>query len=83
MQPHLVRSEVQSWLEDQRESERVIRRERISSLLNRSTDEAWVIYLDMIDSRLENSPDTHKPSFLLTEMRRALDRCPHKAHISP
>ena len=82
MQPHLVRSEVRRWLEGQREAERVIRRERISSLRSRSTDEAWAIYLSLTDSRLGDSPDAHKPSYLLTAMRRALDRRPQRMQIS-
>lgn len=83
MEPRLHKSEVQRWLAGQRESEKVIRKERVKALLNRSPDEAWTVYLSLTDSWLGNSPDASKPSYLLTAMRRALDRRSQRKHLVP
>ena len=83
MGSRLSRSELQRWLAGQRESEKVIRKERVQSLLNRSPDEAWTTYLSLIENELRNPPDPGEPSYVLIAMRRALDRRSHRKRLAP
>ena len=77
MGSRLCRSEIQRWLAGQRESEKVIEKERVQSLLNRSPEEAWTIYLSLTENELRNPPDPSEPSYVLMAMRRAMDRRSH------
>jgi hypothetical protein len=73
-QTPLCESDVKRWLAGQREAAKLIERERTESLLSRPSDQAWGMYLSLLDSRLTNPPDATEPSHLLTAMRRALDQ---------
>lgn len=74
VEPRLDKSEVQRWLTGQRETEKIIRKERTKALLSRTPEESWSIYLSLAESRFGAQRDLGKPSFVLAAMRRALDR---------
>jgi hypothetical protein len=74
VEPRLSRSEVQRWLVGQRESDKVIRTQRLRGLLSLTPEKAWEIYLSLPDSRFGVQRDTSKPSYVLAAMRRVLDR---------
>jgi hypothetical protein len=82
IQSRLDRSEVLRWLEGHREAEKVIRKERIRDLLNRSTEKSWEIYASLTDSRWGTPPDAGQPSYVLLAMSRALDRYYHRTKTS-
>lgn len=73
MASRLCKAEVQRWLAGQREVEKVIEKERVQSLINRSPEESWAIYLSLTDNELRNPPDPSEPSYVLMAMRRALE----------
>jgi hypothetical protein len=74
MGTRLRKSEVLCWLAGQREAEKVIEKERVRSLLNRSADESWNIYLSLTEDELRNPQQTLEPSYVLMSMRRVLAR---------
>ena len=74
MGSRLRKSEVQHWLAGQREAEKVIAKERVQSLLNRSPEESWAIYLSLTESKTPSAANAAEPSYVLMAMRRALAR---------
>lgn len=83
VESRLNKSEVRRWLEGQREAEKLIRKERIRSLLSRSTEESLAIYLSLKDNPLGRPIDVTEPSCLLVAMRRALDRLSRRERPAP
>jgi len=78
----LCRSEVQRWLAGQRESEKMIEKERVQSLLNLSAEESWAIYLSLTENELQSPPYPSEPSYVLMAMRRTLDKRSHKKKLA-
>ena len=83
MEPRLNKSEVQRWLAGQRESEKVIRKERVRALLNLTPEKAWAIYLSLIDNQFGAQRNLDKPSYVLNAMRQALDRRAQRKQPTP
>ena len=81
MEPRLSKSEVQRWLAGQRESEKVIRKERVQALLSLTPEKAWGMYLSLSDSRFGGPLATAKPSHVLAAMRRVLARQAQRKHL--
>lgn len=82
MSSRLRKSEFERWLAGQRESEKVIEKERVQFLKGLSTDQAWKLYLSLADNKLLSPTDASEPSYVLTAMRRVLDRCSRKKRLS-
>jgi hypothetical protein len=82
MGSRLCKSELQRWLAGQRESEKVIAKERVQSLRDRSPDEAWTVFLSLTNSVLGSPPDPSEPSYVLMAMRRAMERRSHTKRLA-
>ncbi len=82
MGSRLSKSDVQRWLAGQREAQKVIEKERVHALRNRTPEESWAIYLSLTENELWNPRDAAEPSYVLMAMRRVLDRQTRKKRPS-
>lgn len=75
MGPRIRKSDLQRWIAGQRETEIIIRAERVKALRNLSTEESLEMYLALTSAHFGNPPPANEPSYVLMAMRRAVEKC--------